>query len=318
MSIESPCHSYREIQHVPTVSVIMNCFNCVTFLRDAIDSVYRQTFTDWEIIFWDNASTDGSCDIVRGYDSRLRYFRGNEHVPLGRARNMALRQACGRYIAFLDCDDLWYPEKLEKQLALFSRRNDIKFVYSMIYMRFEKTSRKKIMKISHPYGDFFSYSLVNYKVPMLTSMMTRKELMELDEYFDERLSLAEEFELFMRFFYRYKVACVCEPLGEYRVHQTSSSNVKIDQWVDELTYILRKFERIIPDFNERYHRQIRVYSAKINYNRALCEMRKGDVIKARHYLRDVALVNYKLFIWYLISLLPKQFWNFIHRYRVVS
>ncbi len=67
----------------PKVSVIMNCFNSEKYLREAIDSVYAQTYKDWEIIFWDNASTDHSKEIAKSYDNKLKYSRGKETVPLG-------------------------------------------------------------------------------------------------------------------------------------------------------------------------------------------------------------------------------------------
>ena len=102
----------------PVVSVIMNCLNSSRDLREAMDSVMAQTFTDFEIVFWDNGSTDESPAIARSYGEKVRYFRGETTVPLGAARNLALAQARGRYIAFLDCDDLWRPRKLELQTAL--------------------------------------------------------------------------------------------------------------------------------------------------------------------------------------------------------
>ncbi|HEY2399610.1 MAG TPA: glycosyltransferase family 2 protein, partial [Steroidobacteraceae bacterium] len=103
---------------MPEVTVIMNCYNGERYLREAIDSVFAQTFADWEIIFWDNASTDGSADIARSYtDPRMRYFRGERNVPLGEARKLALAQARGEWIGFLDTDDLWYPQKLARQIG---------------------------------------------------------------------------------------------------------------------------------------------------------------------------------------------------------
>src|ERR1035441_6876343 len=94
---------------MPRVSVVMNGFNGERYLRAAIDSVVAQTFQDWELIFWDNASTDGSAEIVRSYgDARLRYFRGERTVPLGAARKLALEKVRGEWIGFLDTDDLWY------------------------------------------------------------------------------------------------------------------------------------------------------------------------------------------------------------------
>src|SRR5690349_5169555 len=104
----------------PLVSVIMNCLDCSRYLREAIESVYAQTYENWEIIFYDNGSCDGSGDIARSYDDRLRYFRGDATIPLGNARNKAISFARGDLIAFLDCDDVWFPAKLEKQVPLFA------------------------------------------------------------------------------------------------------------------------------------------------------------------------------------------------------
>ena len=109
----------------PTVSVLMNCLNGARYLKEALDSVYAQTYEDWEIIFWDDASTDASATIALQShfpDTRLRYFRGAGGQPLGAARNQALAQCCGRYVALLDCDDLWMPTKLQRQLAYIENR----------------------------------------------------------------------------------------------------------------------------------------------------------------------------------------------------
>ena len=77
----------------PLVCVIMNCYNGEKYLREAIDSVYAQSYKNWEIIFWDNLSTDSSAKIAKSYDSKLRYFVGQETIPLGAARNKALSKS---------------------------------------------------------------------------------------------------------------------------------------------------------------------------------------------------------------------------------
>ena len=117
----------------PFVSVIMNCYNSDRYLREAIESVYAQTYDNWEIIFWDNASTDSSADIAKSFDERLKYHRGDQNVTLGMARNLAMRKASGDLIAFLDCDDLWCPSKLEKQVPCFANE-DIGLVFSDCYL----------------------------------------------------------------------------------------------------------------------------------------------------------------------------------------
>src|SRR5262252_8037824 len=104
---------------MPQVSIILNVRNGAAFLREALDSAIGQTFADWELVVWDDRSTDASAQIVAGYrDPRIRYFLSPEDTPLGRAREDAIRQARGEWLAFIDQDDVWLPQKLEKQLAL--------------------------------------------------------------------------------------------------------------------------------------------------------------------------------------------------------
>src|SRR5678816_3554086 len=114
----------------PTVTVLMNCYNSDRFLDEAIRSVFDQTYPDWEIVFWDNQSTDRSPEIARRYEGRLRYFRGETFLTLGAARNEALKKAQGRYVALLDCDDLWLPDKLEKQVLLMEKNASLGLVFS--------------------------------------------------------------------------------------------------------------------------------------------------------------------------------------------
>ena len=96
MTSQNP--STAEQANQPLVSVIMNCLNSEKYLREAIDSVYAQSYRNWEIVFWDNASNDSSAEIAWSYrDGRLRYFRGETTVPLGHARNLALKHLFGQF-----------------------------------------------------------------------------------------------------------------------------------------------------------------------------------------------------------------------------
>src|SRR4051812_49001662 len=98
---------------MPPVSVIINVRNGVLFLRDAINSVLAQTFTDWELIIWDDCSTDDSAAIAKSYqDQRIHYSLSPQDTPLGQARNNAIAQTRGEWLAFLDQDDIWLPHKL--------------------------------------------------------------------------------------------------------------------------------------------------------------------------------------------------------------
>ena len=83
---------------MPNVSVLMNCFNGAQFLKEAINSVYAQTYSDWEIIFVDNCSTDESQKIANSYDSKIKVFETDKNIPLGAARNFGIKQCSGRIL----------------------------------------------------------------------------------------------------------------------------------------------------------------------------------------------------------------------------
>src|ERR1700679_734154 len=96
----------------------MNCLNGERLVRNAIESVYAQTFPDWEIVFWDNASTDGTAAIAKSFDDgRLHYFRSEATVPLGQARQWAIAQATGQWVTILDYDDAFLPPFFERHMA---------------------------------------------------------------------------------------------------------------------------------------------------------------------------------------------------------
>lgn len=114
------------------VSIVMPSYNCGQFIEESIHSVQAQTYQNWEIILVDDCSTDStlsSVNALREKDSRIRYFRNKGNRGAAISRNRAIQEARGRWIAFLDSDDLWAPDKLEKQLR-FMTENRYKFSYT--------------------------------------------------------------------------------------------------------------------------------------------------------------------------------------------
>ena len=113
------------------VSVIVNCFNGSKYLNRCIDSILNQTYQNFEIVFWDNNSTDNSLEIVKRYDKKniIVYKNPNETLKLYAARNQAIKLSNGKLISFLDTDDYWLPTKLEKQIDILNNQKT-KFVYS--------------------------------------------------------------------------------------------------------------------------------------------------------------------------------------------
>ena len=108
----------------PLVSILMNCYNGERYLRESLSSVLNQTYKNWELIFWDNKSQDESVKIFNSFnDKRFKLFNAEKHTILYEARNLAIQKTTGELIAFLDTDDIWLPDKLTKQVALFKSKN---------------------------------------------------------------------------------------------------------------------------------------------------------------------------------------------------
>ncbi len=103
----------------PLISVVMNCYNGEAYLKEALESIISQTYQNLEVIFWDNQSNDQTAKIFKSYsDPRLHYYYAPMHTKLGEARNLAFSKIKGDWVAFFDCDDLWLPDKLERQVDL--------------------------------------------------------------------------------------------------------------------------------------------------------------------------------------------------------
>ncbi|MBO4805940.1 MAG: glycosyltransferase family 2 protein [Paludibacteraceae bacterium] len=145
---------FREIgnqKKSPVVSIISPNYNCAQFIGGMIASVQAQTYQDWELIIVDDCSSDESCEAVMSYaesDSRIRLLRNPKNMGAAQSRNYALREARGRWIAFLDSDDLWHPEKLEKQLRFMVERN-LAFSYTQ-YIEISESGENTGVLVSGP------------------------------------------------------------------------------------------------------------------------------------------------------------------------
>ena len=220
----------------PLVSVIMNCFNGEKYLRDAIDSVISQTYKNWEIIFWDNQSNDKSAKIFKDYkDGRLKYYLAASHIEtLYKARNCALKNANGEFIAFLDVDDRWLPEKLEKQISLFDDQ-EVGLVYGNVWLFFEKKNKKKILKNGNlPTGKILNDLLNDYVIGSPTYVIRKKSLESLKYYFNDNFNIIGDFDINIRLSAKWKVQCVQSAVALVTRHDKNLSLLNREQEIHEL------------------------------------------------------------------------------------
>ena len=275
-----------------TVSVIMNCFNGEKYLRQAIESVLSQSYQDWELIFWDNQSTDNSADIVQCFlDDRVRYFYAPRHTLLSEARREAVRQARGQFIAFLDVDDWWETEKLSQQIPCFSNPETglVCSNYTSVYQR--NGRRKLALSRIPPTGSCLNDILKNYYIGLLTLIVRRTAYDSLNYGFDTEYHLIGDFDLCARLLCNWKLEYVDAPLAFYRRHDEmgsvtlSSKNIEeLSHWCDRMNLITEMTCK--PGFA--------VLRNTVTYMAALDHIMKGDRIGSLRFINNLSFGKRKL------------------------
>jgi glycosyltransferase involved in cell wall biosynthesis len=210
----------RVPEAAPRVSVIIATYNRSQLLGEALESLRAQTFTGFEAIVVDDGSTDGTRDVVESFDDRFRYVQ-QPNCGRSRARNRGLELARGRYVAFLDDDDLLRPNKLEIQVASLDGDPDVDWVYS---------SARNVDAEGRPshYPDYpavesgWIYPRCVLYVPLtviLPTVLVRREILDVVGGFDERMDRFEDTDMWRRIAKRYAVKAISDTLVDVRAHE---------------------------------------------------------------------------------------------------
>ncbi|MCI0512455.1 glycosyltransferase [candidate division KSB1 bacterium] len=195
---------------MPLVSIIIPTFDRAPLLADAIRSVLKQTFQDFELIIVDDGSTDETSLIVSQIAPRARYFYQSRQ-GVSAARNTGIRQAQGRYLAFLDSDDLWRKKKLEIQLAAIQQDASIQICYTNeIWLRNGQHLNQK--KKHQKYSGWILEQLLPLCIISPSSVLIAREVLETVGLFDESLIVCEDYDLWLRIGVRYPIHFIDQPL----------------------------------------------------------------------------------------------------------
>jgi len=225
----------------PLVSIIVNCYNGDKYLLKALNSIVNQTYKNWEVIFWDVSISKKSKEIFDSFkEERFKYFFSNKK-KLYHSRNEAIKQSKGEIIAFLDCDDWWVENKLEKQVPVF-KDDSISLVYSNYFSYFEKS--KKILAINKKkiYSGYIQNKLLkSYHIGILTTLIRKKIFDKLSGYNND-FHICGDFEFNIRLSHNNKIIGFKEPLAYYRVHQENISK-NLSKEIEELENCLNIFKK---------------------------------------------------------------------------
>ena len=267
----------------PLVSVVMNCHNGEKYLEKALKSVLNQKYKNWELIFFDNCSVDKSKDIFNSFnDLRFKYYFNQKKINLYDARNLAISKSKGSIIAFIDVDDWWERNNLEKRKSFFSNK-EYAFSYSNCFYFFQKNKIKKIFTNNKlPNGYIFDNLSKNYPVNLSTILIRKSYLLELPYIFNKNYNIIGDFDLMLRLAEKYLVHSINEPLVNIRLHDENFSRLNRDIFYQEYKHWYTKVIKF-----KNYKKNKKIFLNKLKYLEII-----KDIIKYKNLKIFIKIFNY--------------------------
>ena len=270
----------------------MNCYNGEKYIREAVESVINQTYENWELIFWDNQSSDSSAKLFLVYDDcRLKYFYAQKHKELGDARVEAMSKVKGSWIGILDVDDIWCKEKLEHQVDIINKSLDEGVELGLVY--------GKVLEINERGIEVGEFAHSNYKNKILPNGMILKELLLKGNFiispsilfsmkafkqiggFPKGYLNASDYYISCAISSVYRVGVINKYIAKYREHQ---NNLTLNQKViafEEQLMIFNKWVKYVDVDDIQKIKRIR----ELNVMIAFMEMKYKN-----NYIRGVKLI----------------------------
>lgn len=270
---------------MPKVSVVIPAYNAMIYLSETLDSVLKQTFTDFEVLIINDGSTDSIVTWASGItDLRIRLI-SQENQGLPGSRNTGIAHAQGEYIAFLDADDLWELTKLEKQVRCFKENPTVGVVYTWTLLIDEYSKPTGRIFASQAEGNVWRELLETDVISNGSSAMVRRDCFEAVGVFDRTLTSAEDLDMWLRIAVHYQFAVVKEPLTLYRQYSSSMSKNR-QRMFQNLRTVIEKTFQTAP--LEMLHLRNRAYSS-ITLNQAWWSVDEGDYKTAEFWQQQAHL-----------------------------
>ena len=260
----------------PLISVIVPTYNRAHFLKEAIESVLAQTYKNLEIIIVDDGSTDNTSKLVEKFTDKRIIYLYQDNKGVSSARNKGILKTKGEYISFLDSDDIWLPQKLQKQLEVFkTSRFNPGVVYTGIQYMDNNGSLKKQKKLSKYRGDIFNKLLRKNIAGIGSTMLVKKECFDKCGLFDENLPSREDLDILIRISTCFEVDYVPEFLTLERIHgKRITSN--IDKTIKGRELL---FKKIYPHLKKH-----RILLAKYLYGTGELYLKNANMKQGRAYI----------------------------------
>ena len=298
------------------VSIIMPAFNVAKYIAPSIESVKKQSYSNWELLIVNDGSTDHTEEVIQSYllkDSRIRYFF-QPNKGQGAARNLALKHANGDFIAFLDSDDLWLPKKLEKQVKILTNDENIDLLFSSGFI-FDESG---IIESFHVKEQFWSEEngavekfIEKNRIPILSVLVKKKTIDEASGFnIDRRIQNAEDYYLWIKLLLNgAKFMGISDKLVKYRKHQEQATFNISSQYLKEVNVLKELFKG-----NSQYERVVQRSIKQKYYNIFVPEVKDSFLsVVVPHYVSYCNSFDSSL-LQAMLLILPKRHFSFYYRF----
>ena len=292
------------------ISIIINFHNGQKYLKNCIDSILLQEYTNFEIILFDNNSSDNSSLLAKEYkDKRIKYFYNNNKVTLYKARNLALNKAKGEFIAFLDCDDWWEKNFLSSRASLLSDKN-YDYYYSNGNLYFDKTKKKsKYKKYFLPSGLIFKNLCKDYFI-IISGTIFRKNIFDKFGLFNENYNIIGDYDFVMKIAKESKGHATNKELFNYRVHENNYSKINTEMFYKEY---LKWFNNQEQSKDKYFLENKFFFIKKLSYLKITYLLVK----KKKNFKTLIEIFrhpdNFDIIKFLILFLLPKYFYSFLKK-----
>ena len=296
----------------PTVSINLCCYNSEKFLEATLQSIFAQTYKDWELVIINDGSKDSTEQIIQKHIAAgwpiVYHLQAN--AGLSRARNKAIELSHGEFVALIDHDDLWAPTKLEKQMALFAGRPQVGLTFTDALNLYPNGVTDLYSAHLAPYrGSVLAPLLLGDFIVCSTIVVRQAALAEVG-VFNPNFKQAEEYDLMLRVAERYEFDYVDEPLATYRYHERNSST-NVAEMQGEVVRIIRQTLQRAPQLSQELGPmliRVKLRGLYCTQGQAyLFQGRWGDALKWHGGWGRLLAVLPKTSVLLLLSFLPPNF-----------
>lgn len=300
------------VNSMPKITVLMPVYNCELYIREAVDSILNQTFTDFEFLIIDDASTDNTVEIIKTYtDSRIKLIEKPSNTGYTNSLNYGLQIAKGAYIARMDGDDISLPERFERQVAFLEMNSDIALCGSW----YSTIGSGDVIKVTDNH-DNIKLALLRGNCMAHSSVMMRKQVLDkLPVAYNVSKEPAEDYDLWVRLVGIGKLHNLQEVLLNYRVHNTQVSQKRRQQQIESaLASRLQILENLKYSFADNENDLLKkIIEGSVNLS--INEMEEFIILKEKMILANAdVFFDSNGFQKYLNALQKQSFKNyFIHR-----